>query len=255
MTSLYINPNTGDLLTPGLVGQVSHFAMKTAPAGWLACDGSAVGRVAYANLFAVMCPSRTVTVTVASPGVFMTIGAHGYSAGDVLYFTTTGALPTGLTAGTTAYYVISTGLTSTSFQVSTTSGGTAVNTSGTQSGIHTVYNAAFGFGNGSTTFTLPDLRGEFLRGWDNARGVDSGRVVGLLQTDAFQSHRHELVTGHWGISTTNYDSSWMINSQNFATNSTNNYAGTPFSDGVNGNPRLAGETRPRNVAVLACIKY
>jgi len=35
----------------------------------------------------------------------------------------------------------------------------------------------YGVGDGSTTFDLPDLRGEFLRGWDNGRGVDSGRVL------------------------------------------------------------------------------
>jgi phage-related tail fiber protein len=36
----------------------------------------------------------------------------------------------------------------------------------------------FGAGNGSTTFNIPDLRGEFLRSWDNGRGVDSGRGFG-----------------------------------------------------------------------------
>lgn len=79
----------------------------------------------------------TVTVTIASPAVF-TLAAHGFAAGDTVTFSTTGALPTGLTAGT-VYYVISTGLTTDTFRVSTSSGGSAVNTSGTQSGTHTVY--------------------------------------------------------------------------------------------------------------------
>jgi hypothetical protein len=39
----------------------------------------------------------------------------------------------------------------------------------------------YGVGDGSTTFNLPDLRGEFIRGWDNGRGVDSGRVFGSFQ--------------------------------------------------------------------------
>jgi len=51
-------------------------------------------------------------------------------------FTTTGALPTGITAGTT-YYVIAAGLTANAFEVSATRGGSAVNTSGSQSGTHT----------------------------------------------------------------------------------------------------------------------
>lgn len=48
----------------------------------------------------------------------------------------------------------------------------------------------FGVGDGSTTFTLPDLRGEFIRGWDDARGVDSGRGFGSWQVDMFKSHTH-----------------------------------------------------------------
>jgi microcystin-dependent protein len=39
----------------------------------------------------------------------------------------------------------------------------------------------YGAGDGSTTFNLPDLRGEFIRGWDNGRGVDSGRTIGSFQ--------------------------------------------------------------------------
>lgn len=79
----------------------------------------------------------TVTITIASPAVFTTPSAHGYSAGRQISFSTTGTLPTGLTVGTT-YYVLSTGLTSTQFQVSATYGGTAITTTGTQTGTHTV---------------------------------------------------------------------------------------------------------------------
>lgn len=82
-------------------------------------------------------PARgTFTVTIASPGVF-TFTGHGLGAGDKVTFSTTGALPTGLTAGTT-YFVIATGLTANTFQVSATEGGSAVNTSGTQSGTHSL---------------------------------------------------------------------------------------------------------------------
>jgi hypothetical protein len=78
----------------------------------------------------------TCTITIASPGVITRV-AHGLAVGDPVRFTTTGALPTGLTASTT-YYVISAGLTADEFQVSATSGGAAVNTSGSQSGVHTL---------------------------------------------------------------------------------------------------------------------
>jgi hypothetical protein len=79
---------------------------------------------------------RTATMTIASPAV-VTQTAHGLIAGDEIYFSTTGALPTGVTANL-SYFVISAGLATDSFQFSATSGGSAVNTTGTQSGTHTL---------------------------------------------------------------------------------------------------------------------
>jgi hypothetical protein len=79
--------------------------------------------------------TATVTITIASPAV-ITWTAHGFAAGQKLKFTTTGSLPTGLTPGVT-YYVLSSGLTANTFQLSATAGGAAINTSGSQSGTHT----------------------------------------------------------------------------------------------------------------------
>lgn len=75
-----------------------------------------------------------VTVTIAALGVF-TLAGHLLSIGDTVTFFTTGALPTGLVAGTT-YYVVA--ITTDTFRVSATSGGTAITTTGTQSGVHTM---------------------------------------------------------------------------------------------------------------------
>lgn len=127
---------------------------------WFWCDGSAQSRAMYVGLFGVLCPSSVVTITIASPGV-ITWTAHPLLVNDVVIFTTTGALPTGLTAGT-KYYVIST--TTNTFQVSTSVAGTAVNTSGSQSGTHTAQCFTYGNGDGSTTFNLPDYRGRKLVG-------------------------------------------------------------------------------------------
>lgn len=88
---------------------------------------------------AVRPKSSTVTITVAAPGV-VTWTAHGLTAGTPVKFSTTGALPTGITAGTT-YYVIAAGLTANSFQISATPGGAAITTTGTQSGTHTATTA------------------------------------------------------------------------------------------------------------------
>lgn len=85
--------------------------------------------------------TQTATVTIASPGV-VTANAHGLVAGCAIVWTTTGALPTGITAGT-IYYVIATGLTANAFQFSATVGGAAVNTSGSQSGTHTIISNAW----------------------------------------------------------------------------------------------------------------
>jgi hypothetical protein len=87
------------------------------------------------KIYCVRTAPATVTTSIASPCV-VGWSAHGLSVGDAVVFNTTGALPTGLTAGT-VYYVISAGYGANSFEISTSIGGGAVNTSGTQSGTQT----------------------------------------------------------------------------------------------------------------------
>jgi len=94
-------------------GMVAHFARATAPTGWLKANGAAVSRSTYSDLFA------------------------------------------------------------------------AIGTS-------------YGEGDGFTTFNLPDLRGEFLRGWDDGRGVDGGRALGSSQTDDNKSHDHSASSSRAG---------------------------------------------------------
>lgn len=77
--------------------------------------------------------TSTVTMTIAAPGV-VTWTAHGLSDGTKIVLTTTGALPTGLTAATTYYVVNSSANT---FELSATKGGSSITTSGSQSGVHT----------------------------------------------------------------------------------------------------------------------
>lgn len=139
-------------LTPP--GAVLSFARNTAPAGWLACDGSTVSRATYAALFAAI--------------------------------------------GTT-----------------------------------------FGAGDGATTFKLPDLRGEFVRGWDNGRGVDASRTFGSAQSDELKSHTH-AVEKHW---------TGAAAAAGKITSNETGAAGTQETLATGG-----AETRPRNVALLYCIK-
>lgn len=84
---------------------------------------------------AINTTAPSFTVTIASPGVFTLVG-HGLAVGTPIQFATTGALPTGLAAATT--YFIKTAPTADTFTVAATPEGTAINTSGGQSGTHTL---------------------------------------------------------------------------------------------------------------------
>lgn len=96
----------------------------------------------------------------------------------------------------------------------------------------------YGAGDGATTFKLPDCRGEFLRGLDDGRGVDAGRGIGTAQADAFKSHAH-------GTSQTTVNTAGAVNSM-----VANGGSATGSTAAIGG-----AETRPRNIAMLACIKF
>lgn len=120
----------------------------------------------------------------------------------------------------------------------------------------------YGAGDFLNTFNLPDLRGEFIRGWDDGRGVDTPRPMGSAQVDAVRQHYHGI--GY--ISPNNDDGAFVV--RNWTTAEQQNLQ---FING-NGNSAIrtlsassnlgttnaidesAGETRPRNVALLAIIK-
>ncbi len=60
----------------------------------------------------------------------------------------------------------------------------------TYSALFGIIGVQYGTGNGSSTFNLPDLRGEFIRGFDNGRGIDSGRSMASFQDQDNRSHSH-----------------------------------------------------------------
>ena len=126
----------------------------------------------------------------------------------------------------------------------------------TYAALFAAIGTAYGTGDGSTTFNLPDLRGEFVRGLDDGRGVDSGRAIGSAQEDAFQGHWHGIENATNGQA--GNDGGGGAGSGNIridgAPSTPYPYATYTTSDGVNGTPRTASETRPRNIALLYCIK-
>jgi hypothetical protein len=88
------------------------------------------------NIHLSLSATFSPTISIASPAVF-TKAAHGLVIGQAFTLSTTGALPTGLVAGTT-YYALAAGFTANTFQAALAPGGTAIITSGTQSGVHTL---------------------------------------------------------------------------------------------------------------------
>jgi len=103
-------------------------------------------------------------------------------------------------------------------------------------GLFAVIGTTFGSVDG-THFTLPDLRGQFVRGWDDGAGVDPARTFGSTQTDDFKSHLH-TVTGT------------LLGGAGAASGGQLTDSFLSFNSGSTGGT----ETRPKNVALLPCIK-
>ena len=120
--------------------------------------------------------SSTVTITIAAPGVVNWTG-HGLSAGDPIRFTTSGALPTGLAINTT-YYVKQV-LSANTFTVSSSVGGAAITTSGTQSGTQTAL-LWYGVPVVAVANTEVTLASVTVPGW--SMGVGGGMEVDALFT-------------------------------------------------------------------------
>ncbi len=157
-SSLTYNEMDGNFKHLVPTGGVFYFAASTPPPGYLECDGAAISRTEYADLFAI--------------------------------------------TGTT-----------------------------------------YGSGDGSTTFNLPDLRGQFIRGFDNGANVDPGRSFGSSQNDDIKSHSHSIT-----IQST--DEFGFVNQARFS-RSDSSVANFPAETDSTGGT----ETRPKNVALLPCIKY
>jgi len=125
---------------------------------------------------------------------------------------------------------------------------------------------------------LPDLRGEFIRGWDDGKGTDSGRSIKSSQGELFKEHTHtpgvsQTTTGDHNHSfkasnRAGDEDGWDGGNKAFAGDDD----GSAFTQGADTNKIFDNgshnhnvgvtiantggtETRPRNIALLACIKY
>jgi hypothetical protein len=134
----------------------------------------------------------------------------------------------------------------------------------TYAALFSAIGTTYGAGNGSSTFNLPDLRGEFIRGWDNGRGIDTGRAFGSTQKGTITVADPNLnslnVAGiycqfEYNTSTfapvAGYD---IVNINDYAGVYRAHISGTGFG-ALETNGFAQGATRPRNIALYYCIKF
>ena len=134
----------------------------------------------------------------------------------------------------------------------------------TYAALFAAIGTTFGAGDGRTTFNLPDLRGEFLRGLDDGRNIDRGRRLGTAQGDAIRNITGKLDGSAMGsgnqvlegkmiasgaIGTTYQQRQWSGDQGGWGEQSVS------FDFDASRVVPVANENRPRNVALLACIKY
>lgn len=238
------------------IGELFFTVGDTAPGGSMVTNGQAVSRTVYANLHRVMngaFSAQTFTVTIASPGVF-TKTSHGFTGGERIRLSTTGALPTGLDSSTD-YFVLY--VSANTFRLATTYEGTAINTSGSQSGTHSYLQSVAGLGDGSTTFNLPDTRDDFTR------SLGTGRTRGTRRLDAIQGHGHDLYVGNTSEAFAHGNLNAQIaladsgggRSLKSSAGGAQDIINTPLALSGYGTPRIGTETQPRHQAWLGCIKY
>lgn len=177
------------------------------------------------------------------------LGSGTASSSTYLRGDQTWATISGTPAGMVAFFAMSTAPTG-----FLKANGAAVSRT-TYASLFAAIGTTFGSGDGSTTFNVPDMRGYFPRGWSDGSSVDSGRTFGTTQTDAFQGHYHNILGRY--INGTGGGSLGPLGTNNGAATPTDleNNASTIENNATYGTARVASETRPVNVALLACISY
>jgi microcystin-dependent protein len=242
------------------VGTIIQSILETAPSGFLLCDGAEYLFSDYLDLFSALpIKTNTITFTIASPCV-VTWNSHGLATGQSIQFSTTGTLPT-FSVFQAVYYIrkidsntfhLYTTL-SNAMNINSTTG--RIDTSGTQSGIHTGESYLYGNGNGTTTFNIPDLRGASPRGAGTSTGYIEPSILTLGEKtdDQSQSHIHDSVSN--ATSVVSNQGAGLAMSGGGSLNQNGSVTGVPKVDGTNGTPRTGNETRAKTQAVNFYIKY
>jgi microcystin-dependent protein len=134
--------------------------------------------------------------------------------------------------------------------------GAAVSRS-TYAALFAAISTTYGAGDGSTTFALPDLRGIFVRGSGSQTisGITYNKTFAAKEGDAFQGHHHEYKYsgGNRGVASAVNTVDLIDQVDPVAV--LLDRVEAAITDGTNGTPRTASETRPANIALLYCIKF
>lgn len=113
-------------------------------------------------------------------------------------------------------------------------------------------------GEGAGNFRLPESRAEFLRGWDHGRGVDAGRGIGSTQADQMQRITGTLENINAGTAFGAGTGALKKTGSNAQAHTSSGGGSWPkdleFDSAASPGARTGGETRPRNLAVMWCIK-
>lgn len=127
----------------------------------------------------------------------------------------------------------------------------------TYSSLFAIIGVTFGAGDGSTTFNLPDSRGQFMRGWDDGRGVDPARVFGSTQAGALQAHTHTATDAghvHPNVIVDQGVNAFERNIGNAEPVTLSGSTGTGYANITVGSTG-GSETRPTNISKMFCIRY
>lgn len=194
---------SGDIAITGAppTGGVMQYAGRTAPSGWLLCDGSAVSRTTYSALFAALVNS-VGTCTASSSTDLITKTSHGLRTGDAVYISS--SAPGGISLNTIYYADVAS---SSTFYLCTSRdnafAGTFINLTSSTSPV--IQYAPYGIPAGSTTtFNVPDLRSRIPVGLDsngedasnnfNNLGQTGGAEAVTLTPEQMPVHSHGYVT-------------------------------------------------------------
>lgn len=202
------------------------------PLGTIKANGAAVSRTTYADLFGRIAVTQNGTFSTGSPIITGIADTSRLFIGDPLSGVHVPGGATVLTWDSASQITMS------------------ANAVGTGTALFT--DAPWGIGDGSTTFNVPELRGEFVRGWDNLRGIDAGRRLGAAQADQLAQHLHEAGTLKADRASSSGSGVLAGAGAGVITAADIDVSGNTANTGGTEN---SNENRPRNQAGLWVIKY